>query len=107
MGPLSRLWKGLKDIRNESHKGVEVTVDTFATLIKETTLLLGQASVLVSYARRLNILKALQKDPRKAKTILKEKTAFLQEDKGHLFRKKICSYIIEIERSKEKSLEVF
>ena len=107
MGPLSRLWKGLKDIRNESHEGVEVPVDTFATLIKQTTLLLGQVSVLVSYARRLNILKTLQKDPLKAKTLLKEKTAFLQEDKGHLFGKKIRSYITEIERSEEKSLEVF
>ena len=28
MGPLSRLWKGLEDVRNESSEAVEVTVDT-------------------------------------------------------------------------------
>ena len=47
------------------------------------------------------------KDPRKAKALLKEKTALLQEDEGHLFDKKFHSHIIEIEHSKKKSLEVF
>ena len=28
MGPLSRLWKGLEDVRNESSEAVEVPVDT-------------------------------------------------------------------------------
>ena len=46
------------------------------------------------------------KDQRKAETLLKEKTALLQEDEGHIFDKKICSHKIEIERWKEKSLEV-
>ena len=77
MGPLSRLWKGLEDARNESSEAVEVPVDTFATLIEQTTLLLGQASLSVSYARRLNILKTLLKDPRKAKTLLKEKNSLI------------------------------
>ena len=107
MGPLSRLWKGLEDVRNESSEAVEVPVDTFPTLIEQTTLLLGQASLSVSYARRLNIWKTLLKDPRKTKTFLKEKTALLQEDEGHLFGKKFRSHIIQIERSKKKSLEVF
>ena len=45
MDPLSRLWKGLEDVRNESSEAVEVPVDAFATLIEQTTLLLGQASL--------------------------------------------------------------
>ena len=47
MGPLSRLWKGLEDVRNDSSEAVEVPVDTFATLIEQTTLMLGQASLSV------------------------------------------------------------
>ena len=47
------------------------------------------------------------KDLRKAKTLLKEKTALLEEDEDHLFGKKFRLHIIEIERSKKKSLEVF
>ena len=107
LGPLSRLWKGLEDVRNESSEAVEVPVETFATLLEQTTLLLGQASLSVSYARRLNILNTLLKDPREAKTLLKEKIALLQEDECHLFGKTFRSHIIEIERSKKKSLEVF
>ena len=41
----------------ESSGAVEVPIDTFSTLIEQTTVLLGQASLLISYARRLNILK--------------------------------------------------
>ena len=107
MGPLIRLCMGLEDVRNESSEAVEVPVDTFATLIEQTTLLLGQASLSISYACRLNILKALPKDPCKAKTLLKEKTALSQEEESHLFGKKFIPHIIEIERSKKKSLEFF
>ena len=85
MGPLSWLWKGLEDVQNESSETVEVPVDTFSTLIEQTTLLLGKASLPISYAHRLNILKTLLKDPRKAKTLLRKKTALLQKDEGHLF----------------------
>ena len=85
MGLLSRLWKGLEDVRNKTSEAVERPIDIFATLIEQTTLLLVQASLSVSYARRLNILKTLLKDPSKTKTLLKEKTALLQEDEGHLF----------------------
>ena len=68
---------------------------------------MGQSSLSVLYARRLNILKTLLKDPRKVKTLLKEKIALLEEDEGHLFGKKTHSHMIEIERSKKKSLEIF
>ena len=106
MGPLSRLWKGLEYVPNESFEAVEVPLDTFATLIEQTTLLLGQASLSISYAHCLNILKILLKDPRKAKTLLKEKTILLQEDEGHLFGKKFRSHIIETERSKKSLWKV-
>ena len=54
---------------------MEVPIEAFATLIEQTTFLLSQASLSISYARHLNILKTLLKDPRKVKTLLKEKTA--------------------------------
>ena len=74
MGPLSRL---------------EVPADTFATLIEQTTLLLGQASLSVSYTHRLNISKTLLKGPRRTKALLRKKTALLQDSKGHLFGKNL------------------
>ena len=63
MGPLSRLWKGLEGVPNESSEAAEVPEDTFATLIEQNTLLLSQASLSISYARRLSILKTWLKDP--------------------------------------------
>ena len=76
-------------------------------MIEQTTLLLGQTSLSISHSHRLNMLKTLVKDLCKAKTLLKEKAALLEEDEDHLFGKKFCLHIIEIERSKKTSLEVF
>ena len=73
MGPLSRLWKKLEDIRKAPPDGtVEVPVDKFITLVEHVILLLGQPSLSVSYTRRLNILKMMTKDLRKAKATIKE-----------------------------------
>ena len=73
MGPLSLLWKRLEDIRKApSDETVEVPLDKFLTLVEHVILLLGQPSLSVSYTRRLNILKMITKDLRKAKAMLKE-----------------------------------
>ena len=93
----------MEDFRNESSGAT----NTFVTLIEQTTLLLGQASPSISYTRLVYILKTLLKDLRKAKTLLKEKTAILQESESHVFGKKFRSHIIEVERSKKQSLGVF
>ena len=60
---------------------MEVPADTFATLTEQTTLLLGQASLSISYTHCLNILKTLWKDPCKAKALLKEKQPHCQKMK--------------------------
>lgn len=59
--------KDLKIIENSLSESVEVPVDEFLTLTEKTTLLLGQASLSITYARRLNILRLLLKDIPKAK----------------------------------------
>ena len=67
LGPLSRLWKGLEDIKNAPDDTVPVPVEDHIKLSKQTALLLGQASNSILYNRRLQILKALIKDPKKSK----------------------------------------
>ena len=50
MGPLSRLWKGLEDLRKASpDEAVEVSVDKFVTIVEQVILLLGQASFSIIY----------------------------------------------------------
>ena len=67
---------------------MEVLVDTFATLIEQATLMSSQKSLSMLHARRSNILNTAENDPRKEKTLLKEKVVILQLSKSHLFGKK-------------------
>ena len=87
LGPLSRLWKGLEDIKNAPDDTVPVPVEDHIKLIEQTVLLLGQASNSILYSRRFQILKTLIKDPKKAKNISKEKADLLQKDDQNLFGK--------------------
>ena len=81
-----RLPKRLKDIlKAPSVKAVEVSVDKFVTLAEQAILLLSQASLSVSNICRLNILKMIMEDPRKAKTMLKENEDVLRESEIPLF----------------------
>ena len=66
LGPLSRLWKGLEDIKNALDDTVPVPAEDHIKLIEQTVLLLGQASNSILYSRRLQILKTLIKNPKKA-----------------------------------------
>ena len=43
LGSLSRLWKGLEDIKNAPDDTVQVLVEDQVKLIEQTVLLLGQA----------------------------------------------------------------
>ena len=105
--PLSRLWKGLEDIKNAPDDTVPVPVEDHIKLIEQTVLLLGQASNSILYSRRLQILKTLIKDPKKAKNILKEKADLRQRGDQNLFGKKFRSHFVETERSTKRTLEVF
>ena len=108
MGPLSRLWKGLEDLRKaSSDEAVEISVDKFVTIVEQVILLLGQVSLSLSYTRPLNILKMITNDLRKAEAVLKKNENILKESETHLFGKKFRSHIMEIEKSRKKSLEAF
>ena len=106
MVPLFRLWKAFEDIRKTPFdEVVEVPEDKFVTLVEQVILLLGQASLSLSYTCRLNILKMITKDPRKVKAMLKENENILRGSETHLFGNKFWSHTIEIKKSRKKSLE--
>ena len=73
-------------------------MDKFVTLVEQVVLLLGQASLLVSYTRQLG---NDNEDPRKAKTMFKEFENVLRKSETHPFGKKVLSHMIEIEKSKK------
>ena len=76
LGPLFRLWKGLEDSKNSPNDTVPVPVEYH---IKLTELLLGHGLISILHSLRLQILKALIKDPKKAKNIFKKKADLLQK----------------------------
>ena len=92
MDSLPRLWKELEGIREvPSDMTVEVPVDKFVTLVEQVILLLCQTYPSVSYTCRLNILKMITKDPRKAKIMLKKNENILKET--HIFLEKSFNLI--------------
>lgn len=92
---MSQPEKGLEDVRNELSEAMEVPADTLATLIEQTNLFWGQASLSILHTSCLNNLKTPLKDLSKVK--------ILPESDSHQSGKTSQSHIIKIERSKNQS----
>ena len=108
MGPIARLWDGIETARKtKPDQEIFVPLDDFSSLVEQTILLLGQSSVSISYTRRMNILKQICKDPRKAKSLLKEKEKLLNQEDADLFGKKFRSYLVDTEKAKNTTFSVF
>ena len=69
IGPLSRLWKGLEDIKNAPDDTVPVPLEDHIKLIEQTVLLLDQASNSILYSRRVQLLKIFLKTLKKLKIL--------------------------------------
>ena len=95
LGPFSSLWKGLEDIKNAPDDTVPVLVGDHIKLIEQAVLLLGQVSNSILYSRRLQILKTLIKNPKNAKTILKEIADLLKKGDENLFGKEFRSMLLK------------
>ena len=97
LGHLSRLWKGLEDIKNAPGDTILVPIEDHIKLNEQTVLLLGQASNSILYSRRLQILETLIKDPKKVlkKKKFEGKGSLLQKDDQSLFGKKFRSKLVE------------
>ena len=73
LGPLCKAWDSLEKVKTSNSTEIEVPVEELITLVEKSVLLIGHTSNCISYNRRLNILKVITKDPRKAQSLLKEK----------------------------------
>ena len=107
MRPFSKLWNDLEDVRKRQGTQIQVPVEDLLQFAEKSVVLLGQASNGLSYLRRFNILQKLMKDSRKVKTLLREKSTLLQKHDENLFGKKFRSHIVETEKSRKRTLEVF
>ena len=109
MGPLSRLWLDLENIRKAIKRGTssDTSLDIFDCLglVEKSITLLGQAFTTTTYHRRMNVLYNLTKDVKKAKQLLKSNDEKLS-DTGKLFGKKFYKALVKASSTSKKSKEI-
>lgn len=78
MGPVSRIWEEL----DKAHEGHTSTMDIedVVKLLEKTIIMIGQVNVACLYERRINFLAKILKSTKKAKSMLRDNEAKLQDD---------------------------
>ena len=107
MGPLAKLWKILEDAKQAEDEAVSISVNELIFYIEQIVLLLGQSSNAITYYRRLKVLGYIMNSQYQVKTMLKEKSALLQEHDSDLFGKKFRCHIADTIKSKRETREIF
>ena len=79
----------MEDITNAPDDTAPVPVEDHIKLTEQTVLLLGQASNSILHSRRLQILKTLIKDPKKAKKYFEGKSRFTSKRRSISFWEKV------------------
>ena len=109
MGPLSRLWLDLENIRKAIKKGTssDTSLDIFDCLglVEKSITLLGQAFTTTTYHCRMNVLYNLTKDVKKVKQLLKSNDEKLF-DTDKLFGKKFYKALVKASFTSKKSKEI-
>ena len=78
MGPLSKIWDEIDKAHEGSTSSMEI--EEVVNLLEKTILMIGQVNVACLYERRLNFLAKILKSTKKAKSMLRENEAKLQDD---------------------------
>ena len=88
MGPVSRLWALLDNIREKSRNNDqvdEVDINTMCQYVEKTVCVLGQASLSVNRHRRVNTLLKITDDYKRAKELLDQNEPALAQSDIFLF----------------------
>ena len=73
---------------------VPIELNKLKEYVKQSILLLGQATNLITYHRRYNILSPLNCAPQQSKEMLREEADLLQQQDKNLFCKKFREHLI-------------
>ena len=73
---------------------VPIELNKLKEYVKQSILLLGQATNLITYHRRYNILSPLNCAPEQSKEMLREEADLLQQQEKNLFCKKFREHLI-------------
>ncbi|XP_061178537.1 uncharacterized protein LOC133187188 [Saccostrea echinata] len=109
LGPLSKLWGILEDLRaasGESHEVDNVDVTHMCSLLEQSVCLIGQASVAVDHHRRVNATVKITGDYKKAKAILDENAEALETSGSKLFGDKFIKILKKTGKRRKEANEV-
>ena len=105
MGPISRIWLDLDDIRAGRSSGENLDPSAWLTVIEKSITLLGQAFSTTTYHRRMNVLYNLTKDLKDAKKLLKTNAEDLSKGEK-LFGKRFYKALAKASKIRKKSREI-
>lgn len=105
MGPLSRIWLDLDNIRSGRESGENLDPTEWLKIVEKAITLLGQAFTTTTYHRRMNVLYNLTKDVKKAKKLLKSNSEDLASSQK-VFGKKFYKALSKASKIKKKSKEI-
>ena len=105
MGPLSKLWLLIQNALSPQEE-VPLGLNKVKEYVEQSILLLGQATNLMTYHRRYNILSGLNCAPQQSKGTLREEADLLQQQDKNLLGKKFREHLVSSAKSKKQTIEL-
>ena len=103
MGPLSKVWHALESSTTAPDDEADLTIQDWLNLVLQTVLLVGQTNNTISYHRRLSALPGAMKCSSQAKSVIKDKSALLENSGKELFGKYFHDQITDTIKAQKQS----
>ena len=102
MGPLWKVWHALESATTAPDDEADLTIEDLLNLVQQTVLLVGQTNNAISYHRRLSALAGAMKSSSQAKSMIKDKSALLENSGKELFGKDFRDQITDTAKAQKQ-----
>ena len=106
MGPPSKLCHTLESAATVPDDGANLTIEDLLNLVQQAMLLVGQTDNTISYHRRFSELAGDIESSSQAKSMIKDKSALLENSGKELFGKDFRDQITDTEKAQKQSKEL-
>ena len=106
MGPLSKVWHTLENFTTAPDHEADLTTEDLLHLVQQPVLLVGQTNNTMSYHRRLSTLAGTMKSSSQTKSMIKDKSALLENFGKELFGKDFRDQITDTVKAPKQSKEL-
>ena len=106
MEPLSKTWHALESTTTALDDEADLTIQDLLNLVQQTVLLVGQTNNTISYYRQLGALVGVMKSSSQAKSLIKDKSALLENSGKEFFVEDFRDQITDIVKALKQSKEL-